>query len=387
MKKKEKRLIILRIIGLFIFLSAVFLLYDMIVVPEEISFGRVEVFHANIIEERGAERLVGKQYVDGEGFWAVKGYNLYFKEEGNNHFQRIDQVPVSFWSRAVGNSRILRFILGRYDFMEVKELESGYLLMFAGDSVFRAELDDRDITSIKKVAVSNQINIEEAGFYSITETDDGVIYLSENNNSESFNIWQSQDQGLNWEIIYQFSDGDIGKINAVQFDPYSDKVWITTGKKDSEIKIGYLDDENGFEVIGEGSQKWNTGNLIFTEDKIYWGMRGVDDLYSQYNIWKWYREEEETEVVRAMNAPAHYATGIDNVKIFTAGNENSTFLYVTRDGEEWFEGAQWRVSKFNKEGNLPVIAGSQEKRNFYLSKINLNERSNELVEISVLGDF
>ncbi len=88
-------------------------------------------------------------------------------------------------------------------------------------------------------------------------------------------VLQSFDAGRTWETVVSLPS--VRHVHAVQRDPYTGDVWLTTGDTDAESRIGRLRDGQ-FHPIGQGSQRWRAVELAFTPDAIIWGM---DCIYAE----------------------------------------------------------------------------------------------------------
>lgn len=90
-------------------------------------------------------------------------------------------------------------------------------------------------------------------------------------------IRRSTDGGATWETVTWLPD--VRHVHAVQADPYTDDVWVTTGDADAECRVGRLVDGR-LVPVGGGSQRWRAVELAFTPDAVLWG---VDSVYAGSN--------------------------------------------------------------------------------------------------------
>lgn len=186
---------------------------------------------------------------------------------------------------------------------------------------------------------------------------------------------------MNWEIAYTFEPGSIRHIHSVQYDPFSNKIWLTTGDNDSECSIGYLDG-NEYIKIGEGSKKWIAVSLIFDEDYIYWGTDGTSKEYPDNYIVRWSRSSDETEILETIDSDAFYSAKGDSCMIITTdGGGSRETIWGSRDGVTWNELAGWERKRDGSHGTIRVA--HKDKCTFYISKINLTGYNNSIVKISL----
>jgi hypothetical protein len=103
------------------------------------------------------------------------------------------------------------------------------------------------------------------------------------------NVWRGTNDGRDWDIVHTRSrieiEGDnfIRHFHAVQYDPYENLFWITTGDWAVENSISHIK-PNGtnYTIVFEGakglpSQQFRTTSLMFTENYIWYG----SDAYYQ----------------------------------------------------------------------------------------------------------
>lgn len=153
---------------------------------------------------------------------------------------------------------------------------------------------------------------------------DGNVYFGEYIFDESANprIMKSSDLGETWEVEAEFED--VRHIHSVQVDPYSEKIWVTTGDRDPESKIGYLEDGT-FQVVGSGDQIWRTVQPLILEDSVVWG---TDSPYKENKILKLRREEvtnknPEPEILHTETNPFYFAASVGKW-IFFSTNASTT---------------------------------------------------------------
>lgn len=121
---------------------------------------------------------------------------------------------------------------------------------------------------------------------------DGTIYLGEYplDTEATPRILRSDDSGRSWSTAVSLPD--VRHIHAIQRDPYTNDLWVTTGDTDREARIGLLRDGR-VETIGGGSQRWRAVELAFTPSAILWGM---DCDYAEHKrIFKLPRERLDAE--------------------------------------------------------------------------------------------
>lgn len=107
---------------------------------------------------------------------------------------------------------------------------------------------------------------------------DGTLYIGEYPLGDAVpRLLRSVDGGRSWTVATSLAA--VRHVHAVQVDPYTGTVWLTTGDVDEECRIGRLVDGT-FEPVGGGDQRWRAVELAFTPDAILWGM---DSVYEPVN--------------------------------------------------------------------------------------------------------
>src|SRR5690606_32225381 len=80
-------------------------------------------------------------------------------------------------------------------------------------------------------------------------------------------VWRST-KGDTFEKAWQFTN--VRHIHAISHDPFTNRIWVTTGDRDEESALWYTDDNFAtlHKFIG-GSQQYRAIQLLFTEAHIY----------------------------------------------------------------------------------------------------------------------
>lgn len=139
----------------------------------------------------------------------------------------------------------------------------------------------------------------------------GRIYIGEYifDESRAPRVFTSDDLGKSWhtEIVLN----DVRHVHAVQADPYTGDIWVATGDRDTESKIGRLVD-GSLDILGTGSQLWRAVEMVFTPEYLLWG---TDCPYKDNHILRVHRskfnESPRPDVVYTGEEPFYYSTSID----------------------------------------------------------------------------
>lgn len=151
----------------------------------------------------------------------------------------------------------------------------------------------------------------------------------------------SRDDGRTWQTIYTFpcapASNSVRHIHAVQFDEYSGRIWVATGDKDAECRIGYLDSDSRFITIGTGGQQWRTCTLLFTKDYVFWG---ADAPGGPCGVFRWSRSDRQLQKVADLHGPVLFSQLLgDGTLVVSTEIEGLGSGYVavwfSRDGTHW----------------------------------------------------
>ncbi len=116
------------------------------------------------------------------------------------------------------------------------------------------------------------------------------------------------------EIFHQFDAGSVRHIHTVDKDPYSGKLWVSTGDEDPECQIVLLDSETSqAQTIGSDSQKWRTVSFAFRPDAVYWG---TDNHLGTNQIWRFDRATGQTEAIGDTVGPVYYNASLRDYLVF-----------------------------------------------------------------------
>lgn len=173
----------------------------------------------------------------------------------------------------------------------------------------------------------------------------GNLYLGEyfqNMEKQSVNIYESEDNGQSWHVVFTFPEGNINHIHGLFYDKYTNRIWVATGDRENECIIGYTEDEfKTFVEVFRGGQEYRTCQLFFYKDFIVFG---TDTQYEQNVIKKFDRQTLEiTELQKVQGSVikggqvgdvAFISTTVEPSKVNT---DKYAHLWVTKDGIHWEE--------------------------------------------------
>jgi len=312
-------------------------------------------------------------------------------------------------TRGPGGYKALTYLVGRFSTTNVWPSSSSDWIGNVGNQVFHSADAGQTWTPTYRLPESSS----RMGLLPTSVAyKDGIFYLGEYPQSydETARILRSDNGGRTWSV--ECSLPDIRHIHAVQHDPYSGDLWVTTGDRDEECIIGRLED-GSLSVVGTGNQHWRAVELAFTPDSILWGM---DCSYAnEVKLFKLDRSRipsAEPEVVGITDASVYYAetlsiddetwvlfstakeTGIDstappNKRRNTCGPKARVIAASSSTGHsEWTQLVSCRKRSVLADrihlmptANAYVLMASHPDRGLFLNPYNTAQRDGELIRV------
>ena len=248
------------------------------------------------------------------------------------------------WKRYFMGIRKLRRLL-RLDKAMIAPVNSG-LVLFRFGMIYKYDANKKEW--MKSTFRMNCRNPMYNGVLGI----DGVLYAAEygNPNGIGKRIIKSDNEGLDWKVVYQFQTNEIRHIHALMYDKYTDRIWIFTGDADRECKVLITDKNfNNVEEVGSGSQEWRACHAIFKKDSVHWIM---DSPLKEVHHIKYDRVSKKIIVGEAFAGPVWFAREYGKVVLAASAQEigpshvdKKLHLYLTRDLEKWSE-----IATFDHDG-------------------------------------
>lgn len=286
--KKAWSAIIIAVTGGFILVAAA---------RQDIRTPNAVIWEPVTAAEQGFDRAPGLvlQHAEDGVFWASDGFSIY-RSFDHRGFLKVSDVMPPLGPAWGAYSRTLRGWFGIEETIEVFPLSSTMLLVFVGGEIRRIDLKDGNTEAVHRLRDHGRGEGRGVMPFGVTADSDGHIYYGESVKrplleGETIALFRSDKNGRNFEIVYEFPAAAIRHIQAVQWDPHGQALWMATGDSDEQSRIGYSEDfGKTFTWIGEGSQAFRTANLRFSEDHVDW-LSDTGEIPSR--AFRWNRESRE----------------------------------------------------------------------------------------------
>ena len=151
------------------------------------------------------------------------------------------------------------------------------------------------------------------------------------------------------QIYSKLKMSGIRHIHGIYLDPYTDKVWITTGDENHEAFIYRTDKEfNKLDIILSGSQQTRTIKLLFDEHYVYFGSDAPHEIN---HIYKLKKDTKQVSKLVQVGSSVFHGTKVKNWMFFSTAIEPSK-VNKTKEVEIWASpnGDDWKcILKFKKD--------------------------------------
>jgi hypothetical protein len=284
---------------------------------------------------------------------ASRGYNIFTSEDLGESWLDRGRPPVDRYKRLLCKSRLVSRCI-RAGVQKVLIRANGQSLVCCDNSIFvsdtrfsRYERSNLDTTFFQ--VLDNSIAL--AGKY--------VFFgdYTPNSRRNEVRIFRSED-GINWDMVHTFNKGQVRHVHLLQYDPYTKRIWFSTGDLDHECMIGNADlDFLDIDIIGGGNQSWRTLELHFSQDNIYFG---TDNPDGENWIFGLRRQNNEKVPMTKMPGPVYNLREIKGGYIAVTAAEsgkgkwdNCAHVYYTSN----LNSSDWSDILRLEKDSYPFIAG------------------------------
>lgn len=308
-------------------------------------------------------------YADAQWFIASR-YNRIYVRQGTEQYTL--HLPEWGWLRPFGLFRLTRRA-ARLDKCNVAPVAGGLVLIRQG-RVYHYDHASRHLRAV--LSLQNCRNVLHQ---SIAVLEGQEVYFGEyghNAARREVPVYRSRDGGRTWEVVFRFPAGKIKHVHGCYYDPYEEKIWVTTGDYAGENYLLCADrDFQQVEWIGDGQQRYRTCSLFFLPDSVHWIMDS--HLEPSYHI-RLDRRMRRIEVKQLFAGPVWYIKALaDGFYLAATAQEvgpgvldRYAHLMVSHDLERWEEVARFEhdgwPKKLFKFGVIGFADGAQTSQDFYL---------------------
>jgi hypothetical protein len=280
-------------------------------------------------------------------------------------------IPQGFGQRLLGSFRILRRLLRLDKSNAVFNYNRDGVVIVYRSKIFYYCLKNKTLKISGRL--KNCRNVLHCGIAVIAEG----IYLSEygdNSKRDAVDILCSKDGGSSWFVIYTFPAGSIKHTHGVYYDPHEGRLWVPTGDFKGEcFMISANLSFSDITIHGDGSQLWRAVGMFFTPDKVIWGMDSPLEISYLQSL---DRKTQDLTQGQSFPGPIWYTKSLNDgisllqtsVEIGPGVLENVSYIYASKDMENWFEVASFKKDflpmRYFKWGVIAFADGEQESTDF-----------------------
>ena len=188
-----------------------------------------------------------------------RGNKIYSNENGI--YKHVLDIKLNFTQKLKSCNVYIRRLF-RTEIYNITPVNNKIIIINGFNQIISFNLYKKKIINVFRLR-NKTLNICKAG---------NKLYFGEyhfEKNKASF-IWCSKDYGNSWEKVFEFNN--IRHIHGVFYDKFQDKLVVTTGDKNTECIICYVDITNGNVMnITSGDQQSRAITLLITDKYIYYG--------------------------------------------------------------------------------------------------------------------
>jgi hypothetical protein len=282
-----------------------------------------------------------------------RGYSIFKSNDFGKSWFLSGTLPVPGHKKILSKSGTMSRAL-RIGIHQIKQIHNGKILISCDNGFF---LSDQSLSGFHRINLnSHSFQLLDHNFCVTSK----FTYFGEyfyNFKKNKVNIFRTSD-GEKWEIIYSFPKKSVKHIHLLQFDPFTQKIWFSTGDSDSECILGYANEDfSDVEVVGKNHQDWRCLELIFTPEKIFWG---TDNPNGQNWLISFDRNSHMMQKIAHFNGPIYnlkpFFSGYIAVTATEGGSgewDNQAHIWYSSDIEK----LPWKECISYKKDWMPLIFG------------------------------
>jgi hypothetical protein len=230
----------------------------------------------------------------------------------------------------------------------------------------------------------------------LCEDREGNIFFGEyysNKYRNEVNIYGSFNSGKSWEVVYTFLPNTIRHIHAIQLDPFTGFLWVTTGDENGECMIAFTKDKfKTLETSVRGGQEYRACSLMFSENVIIYG---TDSPYIENYIKAIKRTDNSIQNLQKVEGSIINSCQIGNLYIISTtvepskiNSEKFSNIWISEDGIKWIKLARFKKDIFHMTlfqfGNIRFpLYQTSETESLYFSGHALKGIDGHSVELKI----
>jgi BNR/Asp-box repeat. len=288
-------------------------------------------------------------YVTPDKIWVAQGMTFFAIDYDGKQVSRKYTVG-SLKDRLLSWNRLIRQLL-RVGLHHLLPLGNGSILVTAKRKTYIVS-PKGDIINVFSGYQGNK-----PGHQGVCVTPDGTVFFAEyllnTNRDHKVNLYRSTDNGMNFQIVKTWAEGDIRHLHFVKWDEYENCLWLGSGdygENGHENRL-YKSTDNGdtWELVGQYGQDWRAIGVCFTKDALLWGT----DAGSCPDTVHFVRMDRNTwnlEIEADLEGPCHGCASYKDGRAFFStgveGGENERDNYARL--KEYSEGKivdLWKLKK------------------------------------------
>ena len=283
------------------------------------------------------------------------------------------KLPIPWKRQGFGISR-LSARLGRIDKGNAvfsPDRSAVIVLYFGG--IYRIDLETKCVSRVGEL--ENCRNVLHQG---IAIGHDSILIgeYCTNFDFKSVKVWRSNDQGRSFHVVHEFPAKSIFHTHGVYLDPFTEDFWIPTGDFEGQCHLYRANpDFSKIEKIGDGSQKYRAVSLMFSQERVSWGM---DSPLETSRIISINRQDFSMRQGQVFDAPVWFTKRLEDglmllqttVEPGRAVQTSWAEVFASLDGNKWISVFRakkdvWPMRLF-KFGNIGFADGPQTSERFAL---------------------
>jgi hypothetical protein len=191
----------------------------------------------------------------------------------------------------------------------------------------------------------------------------------DNPERDAVHVYESDDRGANWKVVYSFEKGAIRHVHNIVYDRWADCFWVLTGDVGGECRVLRASmDWSHIEPVISGNQQARAVAAVPKQDGLYFAS---DTPLEQNYIYKLDRKGNLVQLAK-IHASVLCGCAVGDAIFFTTMIEpsavnldRSVSVYGNADGAMWARLNSWKKDRWPERlfqyGNASLATGNNSK--------------------------